>query len=101
MRTLTDDERALMQHVSMWGSDGYPIRQLSKGRWIWDNWRGVRGTPVVYKTKREAIAAFERFMDILRETYGAVRQREAMADAIRQPFHHERTSHDPTHPSLL
>ena len=101
MRTLTDDERALMQHVSMWGSDGYPIRQLSKGRWIWDNWRGVRGTPVIYKTKREATEAFERFMDVLRETYGAVRQREAMADAMRRQPDTERISHDPTHPSPL
>ena len=78
MRPLTDDEIALMRHISMWGSDGYPIRQLSKGRWIWDNWRGVRGAPTIYKTKREAIETFERFMDIVRAAYGEMRQREAL-----------------------
>ena len=63
MSTLTDDERDLLAHIIRWGSDGYPIRRLRRG-WTW-SYRGIQGPPVVFKTKREAVAPFEAFKAIL------------------------------------
>lgn len=67
--TLTEDENSLLVHVSMWGSDGYPVhKHHSAGRrgpaWTWE-YRGIKGPPVVFKTKREAIASFEAYHSIL------------------------------------
>jgi hypothetical protein len=62
---LSEGENQILQHVGRWGSDGYPVRKLSAGRWIWDESFGVKGAPVVYKTKRAAVQAFERFVDVL------------------------------------
>ena len=28
-RELNDDERSLMNHISMWGSDGYPVVKVA------------------------------------------------------------------------
>lgn len=60
---LSDDENALLVHVTRWGSDGYPVKKLGRG-WSW-SYRGIKGPPVVYKTKREAIASFERYHSLL------------------------------------
>lgn len=67
MRGITEDERALLLHVSRWGSDGYPVNRLRAGRWTWGPFRSVNGPPVVFRTKREAVASFERFCEILIE----------------------------------
>ena len=80
-RPITDGERQLMTHVSMWGSDGYPIRKVQR-KWIVDTMFGVNGPPTVYKTKREAAAAFERFLDVLREALGAEAQARTAAEQI-------------------
>ncbi len=64
MRGITEDERALLQHITRWGSDGYPIHKLSRG-WTWGPWRSVKGPPVIYKTKKEAVASFEAYENIL------------------------------------
>ena len=64
MRGLTDDEKQLLGHVTRWGSDGYPIRKYSKG-WMWGPFLSIQGPPVVFKTKREAIASFEAFEQVL------------------------------------
>lgn len=61
-RGLTDDERSLLTHVTMWGSDGYPVCKVGRG-WTW-GYRGIKG-PVVFKTKREAVASFEAFEAVL------------------------------------
>lgn len=66
MRGITEDERALLTHISMWGSSGYPVQKVGRS-WHWRDWRSVKGAPTVYKTKREAVEAFERFRDILRD----------------------------------
>jgi len=58
MTPLSEDEYALLNHVMRWGSGGYPIDRIGR-RWAWSDWRGVRGSPILYKTKREAVAAFE------------------------------------------
>lgn len=62
---LTENEERLLTHVSMWGAPSYPIRKLAPGRWVWEEFCGIKGAPVVYKTKRAATEAFERFYDLL------------------------------------
>lgn len=64
MRTVTEDERSLVNHVCRWGSDGYPVRKLGRG-WIWGDWKSIKGPPTIFKTRREATASFERFLDVL------------------------------------
>lgn len=92
LRPLSEDERALVQHVRMWGSGGYPVAKLGRG-WVWRDWRGVRGSPIVYKTKRDAVAAFEGWMDLARMRLGeeayaratARTGRDAVPDTRREP----------------
>lgn len=76
---LSKDERALMNHVSRWGSDGYPVSKLGR-KWQWHDSHGVKGAPVLYTTKRAAVEAFERYMDLLREREGAWAQWHAMME---------------------
>ena len=65
-RGISDNERALMTHISRFGSDGYPVRKLGRSRcWVWGPAFGVKGPPTTFKTKREAVASFEAFIDIL------------------------------------
>ena len=61
---LSDDERDLMNHITRFGSDGYPINKTCRG-WSWGPWRGIKGPPVIYRTKREAVASFEAYHTIL------------------------------------
>ena len=61
---LSDDECGLLNHVIMFGSDGYPVHKLGT-KWTWGPWRGIKGPPTVWKTKREAVASFEQYEDIL------------------------------------
>ena len=63
LRGITEDEKALMTHVGMWGSDGYPVKKL--GRHWWYEYRDVIKSGTLYKTKREATTAFEAYYDIL------------------------------------
>lgn len=65
-RGMTDDEIALLKHVSMFGSDGYPVRKVGR-RWSW-SFRSV-SHPSVFPTKREATESFEAFVDILMDAY--------------------------------
>ncbi len=60
---LTADENGLLTHIGMWGSTGYPLQKLRRG-WIW-SFRGIKGPPVIFKTKREATASFEAYHQIL------------------------------------
>ena len=64
MRGISDNERQWLGHMTMWGSDGYPVRKVGRG-WIFDDFFGVKGTPTVYRTKRQATAAVEAFEGIL------------------------------------
>ncbi len=68
---LTETETAELTHWSRFGSDGYPIRKLSSGNWILPHF------PVVYKTKREAAAQWERYIDALIERHGLAVKAEA------------------------
>ena len=63
MRGISEDERWLLNHCMLWGSDGYPVYKLGRG-WVWGT-DHVKGPPVVFKTKREAVASFEAFEQVL------------------------------------
>ena len=62
---LNEDEQFVLNHIIRWGSDGYPINKLGKSGWSWGPMRSVNGPPVVFKTKREAVASFERYYELL------------------------------------
>jgi hypothetical protein len=79
-RTLTEDERAMMQHMMMWGSDGYPVAKRGR-RWFVDDWRTVKGPNTSFRTKREAVAQFERQLDVLRDLHA--QERRAQAEGAR------------------
>ena len=61
---LTDAENRFMRHMSRWGSDGYPVDKSRNG-WIWAEFCGIKGSPVVYRTRRAAEAAIECYIDVL------------------------------------
>ena len=65
VRAVTDDERRLVSHAMRWGSDGCPVHKTTGGRWIVGESHGIKGPPTVFRTKREAVATFERFLDLL------------------------------------
>lgn len=75
---MTDDQRALLTHLSLWGSDGYPVRRSGRV-WVWGPWRSIQGSPIVYKTKKAAVAAFEAYYDHLRELAGEEAKQKALA----------------------
>lgn len=81
MEPLTDDEAALLTHITRWGSDGYPIEKLGR-KWVWRQWRGVKGSPVLYKTKKEAVAVFELWQELVLERWRQFRIRMANPNAI-------------------
>ena len=62
---LTEGENQFAQHMSRWGSDGYPCRKVGNCKWVWDECYGVKGAPVVYKTKKACHAAIEAFLAVL------------------------------------
>jgi hypothetical protein len=66
-RGLSDDERAFLEHVRLWGSAGYPVKRVGSRHWAFGPWRSIEGPPCVFKTKREAVASCERFLDVLRD----------------------------------
>lgn len=55
-RTLTEDEQTALNRWSMWGSDAYPVRKCGRG-WTWEMLSLT--APTIYKTKREAVRAWE------------------------------------------
>lgn len=80
LQPLSEDERALMQHITMWGSKGYPIERRGRG-WVWRSWRGVKGSPIVYKTRAEAVRAFEGWERLAGMRYAAERREKAEREA--------------------
>lgn len=61
---LTQAESDFLNHITMWGSAGYPIDKV-KGGWVWREAFGVKGAPTVYKTKKAAAKAIEAYCGIL------------------------------------
>ena len=64
--SLSIAESSFMAHMARWGSAGYPVSRLN-GRWFWTEFCAVRGIPSPFKTKRDAFAAIDRYLDILRD----------------------------------
>lgn len=81
---LTENEASFMQHMSMFGSDGYPVRKLGR-KWEFQRAFGVGGTPVLYKTKKDAFKAVEAFMDILRDKIAGRLKPSAGSPAAQLP----------------
>lgn len=77
---LSENERALLSHVLMWGSDGYPVAKLGR-KWQVADAFGVKGPPTIFKTKRAAVAQFEAWINQAVERAGA----EAQARAKDEP----------------
>lgn len=79
MIPLSENERALMTHISRFGSDGYPVHKLGK-KWVHGDAFGVRGSPIVFKTKKEAVASFEAWHAMARERYGFEAQQRTLKE---------------------
>jgi hypothetical protein len=61
---LTQAESDFLRHMSRWGSDGYPIQKAGR-KWFWTDFWGCKGSPIAYKTKREAATAIESYISLL------------------------------------
>src|SRR5262249_7263708 len=72
---MSDDEVALMYHVGMYGSRAYPVERIGR-RWHWRAWRSVSGSPKTFRTKGQAVAAFECWMDLARARWAQMKQEE-------------------------
>lgn len=66
IKNLTQAESDFMGHMTMWGSDGFPIMKV-KGGWLWKEAFGIKGAPVVYKTKKACKEAIEKYLAVLRD----------------------------------
>ncbi len=64
MKPMTENENSVLRHWSMFGSDGYPIIRRGSRWWV-DGIRGCGACPSGFGTKREAVAQWERYIDIL------------------------------------
>lgn len=64
---LTEGENQFMQHMTRFGSSGYPVKKCGSRHWAFEKAFGAGGSPRVYPSKREAMGAVEAFMDILRD----------------------------------
>jgi len=64
MKLMAENEAFVLNQWSMFGSDGYPIIERG-GRWWVDGIRGCGACPAGFRTKREAVAQWERYIDIL------------------------------------
>lgn len=63
-QALSEGENQFLRHAQRWGSDGYFITKV-QSKWIWEGAFGVSGSPIVYKTKKAAIAAVDAYIDSL------------------------------------
>ncbi len=77
---LSDDERQFLNHISHFGSDGYPVAKRGS-KWWWHSFRSIGGSPVGYKTKRAAYAAVEAYHDTLLDRMG--RRAKQLAEGAR------------------
>ena len=77
---LSIAEGDFLAHMSRWGSDGYPIAKTGSGRWIWREAFGVNGSPKVYRTKRDATAAVELYLEGLQARHSDARNAVSHGD---------------------
>lgn len=64
---LSENENKVLQHISMHGMSGYPIRRFKTGKWYVDRMYGVGGFPDCFDTRAAAIERFELYMTGLRD----------------------------------
>lgn len=64
-QNLSEAENNFLRHIQMFGSDAYPVQKVGNGKWLWNEFWGVKGAPTVYKTKRDAFKAIECYIDVL------------------------------------
>jgi hypothetical protein len=68
---LNENQRALLTHISRFGSDGYPIIERNDGRFSW-HYRGI-GTTDTWPSRELADQAFEAYTATLRSRLASVR----------------------------
>ena len=61
---LTEDQHWILGHWAMYGSDGYPVMKIGR-EWQVLGQRGCGAFPTTFKSKREAFAAWEGFINTL------------------------------------
>lgn len=66
--TIDANELQFLQHISRWGSDGYPVAKRGRSWWF-DRMFNAGGCPSPFKTKRAAFEFVENYCSILRDKY--------------------------------
>lgn len=61
---LSEPEHCWLKHMQRWGSDGYPVAKRGRKWWV-DQAFGAGGCPSPFKTKRDAIAFCDRYLQLL------------------------------------
>jgi len=61
---LSENEQFCLDHWSMWGSDGYPVVKRLRN-WFGNGMRGCGRFPCAFKTKKEAVEMWERYISTL------------------------------------
>jgi hypothetical protein len=66
---LTELESFMLNHISRFGSTGYPVQKVGSHHWSWQYGNGddSHACPVVFPTKKQAVASFEGHLEILRD----------------------------------
>lgn len=80
--SLSEAESNFLQHMTRWGSDGYPIRKVGKRHWIWEECLGVSGPLTVFHTKGAAYEAIERYLDVLAGKEGRTLVTRSIANPV-------------------
>jgi len=62
--TILEAEWNWLQHISRWGSSGYPVRKLGR-KWQFDRMYNAGGCPSLFTTKRAAVERVELYYDML------------------------------------
>lgn len=75
---LSGDEKALLNHVTMWGSDGYPVLRVRR---VW-SWRFCSLSSPRFATKRAAVTHLEGVLDGYRQRLGELAYRAAVEAAV-------------------
>lgn len=74
---LTEDEKMALVHNSRWGSDSYPVVKLGHK---WNLAHPLAKSDPLYKTKREAVAAWEIKLAMWRALSGIEAYNRTMAE---------------------
>jgi len=66
---LTERESFMLNHITRFGSEGYPVQKVGSRHWSWayGNGSDTHSCPVTFPTKKLAVASFESHLEILRD----------------------------------